>query len=309
MKKFLRFFVLLLAVLAVPVAVNAQGNADVNGDGEVTIADINSIVEVILGGVESPDADVNGDGEVTVADVNSVIDSILGGSGVTPPPPGPGGLEGFSDETIALLRDYGMNIYDGNEPPVLEGVFAMEPVVKIGDYGWGDWEDATIMLKMIMNFKGQNGGKILFAGGSYQLDLETEEELVEGSNEFILVNITGQGNKFTVSYTLVSEDPDEDEFEIPWAGSIISGEISNNGIKNLQMASVIFALPALGLFDTAFDIYADSDGVSYPCEWPEWPEDDWIKSAGPYKVKPLMMPKAQKIFKSLLELQKETNEN
>ena len=169
MKKFLRFFVLLLAVLAVPVAVNAQGNADVNGDGEVTIADINSIVEVILGGVESPDADVNGDGEVTVADVNSVIDSILGGSGVTPPP-GPGGLEGFSDETIALLRDYGMNIYDGNEPPVLEGVFAMEPVVKIGDYGWGDWEDATIMLKMIMNFKGQNGGKMLFAGGADQVD-------------------------------------------------------------------------------------------------------------------------------------------
>ena len=38
-------------------------------------------------------------------------------------------------------------------------------------------------------------------------------------------------------------------------------------------------------------------------------KDDWIKSAGPYKVKPLMMPKAQKIFKSLLELQKETNEN
>ena len=309
MKKFLRFFVLLLAVLAVPVAVNAQGNADVNGDGEVTIADINSIVEVILGGVESPDADVNGDGEVTVADVNSVIDSILGGSGITPPPPGPGGLEGFSDETLALLRDYGMNIYDGNEPPVLEGVYAMEPVDKIAEHGWGDWEDATKMLKMIMNFKWQPGGKILFAGGSYQLDLDTEEMYVEGSNEFILVNINGQGNKFTISYTLGSEDPDE-EFDIPWAGTIISGEISNNGIKNLQMASVIFALPALGLFNTAFDVYADSDGVSYPCEWPEWPDDDdWIKATGPDMVKPLMMPKVQKIFKSLLELQKESNKN
>ena len=306
MKKFLRLFVLLLAVLAVPVAANAQSVADVNGDGEVTIADINAIVEVILGGTQSTDADVNGDGEVTVADVNSVIDSILGGSSVTPP--GPGGLEGFSEETLALLRDSGMNIYEGNEPPVIEGVYAMEPVDKIAEHGWGDWEDASLMLKMIFNFKGQNGGKILFAGGSYQLDLDTEEEYAEGSNEFMLVNINGQGNKFTISYTVGSEDPDE-EFDSYWGGAIISGEKSDNGIKNLQMASVIFGMPELGLYDIVFDVYADSDGMSYPSEWPEWPDDDWIKSADPNRVKPVIMSKARKMLQSLLKSQKETTKN
>ena len=63
---------------------------DVNGDGEVTIADANSVVVIIINGGGSghnhvPDgdgqftsiADVNGDGEVNIADVNAIIDRIL----------------------------------------------------------------------------------------------------------------------------------------------------------------------------------------------------------------------------------------
>ena len=50
---------------------------DVNRDGEVTIADVNAALDLILKGIHNPDGDVNGDGEVTVADVNAVIDLIL----------------------------------------------------------------------------------------------------------------------------------------------------------------------------------------------------------------------------------------
>lgn len=52
--------------------------ADANGDGEVNIADINTIIDVILSGGLLPAADVNGDGEVNIADINFVIDFILG---------------------------------------------------------------------------------------------------------------------------------------------------------------------------------------------------------------------------------------
>ena len=56
--------------------------ADVNGDGEVSIADINAIINVILGLDEDPEmrlkTDVNGDGEVNVPDVNQVITVIQG---------------------------------------------------------------------------------------------------------------------------------------------------------------------------------------------------------------------------------------
>ena len=50
---------------------------DVNGDGEITIADVNVIIEAILRGTFSTAADVNNDGEVTIADVNVVINIIL----------------------------------------------------------------------------------------------------------------------------------------------------------------------------------------------------------------------------------------
>ena len=52
---------------------------DVNGDGEVTVADINAVINVILGKGSNMAADVNKDGEITIADVNAVIDIILGG--------------------------------------------------------------------------------------------------------------------------------------------------------------------------------------------------------------------------------------
>lgn len=52
---------------------------DVNGDGEVNIADINCIIAVILGAPNTygDRADVNADGEVNIADINAVIGIIL----------------------------------------------------------------------------------------------------------------------------------------------------------------------------------------------------------------------------------------
>lgn len=54
---------------------------DVNLDGEVTVADVNLILAVILGANQDSAvmgrADVNRDGEVGIADVNLVIDLIL----------------------------------------------------------------------------------------------------------------------------------------------------------------------------------------------------------------------------------------
>ena len=51
---------------------------DVNDDGEVNIADVNALIDIILSGGNSANADVNGDHEVNIADVNALIDIILG---------------------------------------------------------------------------------------------------------------------------------------------------------------------------------------------------------------------------------------
>ena len=55
---------------------------DVNQDGEVSVADVNAVIDVILGSDDDEElrhrADVNRDSEVSVADINSVIDVIMG---------------------------------------------------------------------------------------------------------------------------------------------------------------------------------------------------------------------------------------
>ncbi len=50
---------------------------DVNGDGEVNIADVNAVIDMVLMGSTMPSGDVNGDGEVSIADVNAVLSIIL----------------------------------------------------------------------------------------------------------------------------------------------------------------------------------------------------------------------------------------
>ena len=51
---------------------------DVNHDGEVNIADINTLIDIVLAGsTDNPDADVNHDGEVNIADINTLIDIVL----------------------------------------------------------------------------------------------------------------------------------------------------------------------------------------------------------------------------------------
>ena len=54
---------------------------DVNGDGEVNIADVNALMDIILGGEADKAtlrrADVNSDKEKNIADINALIDIIL----------------------------------------------------------------------------------------------------------------------------------------------------------------------------------------------------------------------------------------
>ena len=55
---------------------------DVNGDGEVNIADVNAVIAIILaGGTSDADlfkaADVNGDGELNISDINVIISLIV----------------------------------------------------------------------------------------------------------------------------------------------------------------------------------------------------------------------------------------
>lgn len=63
------------------ITASSLNRADVNGDGEVSIADVNAIISVILEQTDNADlikkADVNNDEEVTISDINRVLSVIL----------------------------------------------------------------------------------------------------------------------------------------------------------------------------------------------------------------------------------------
>ena len=57
---------------------------DVNGDGEINIADANSVIDIVVmggnaGHTRAPAADANDDGEVNIGDINYIINFILNG--------------------------------------------------------------------------------------------------------------------------------------------------------------------------------------------------------------------------------------
>ena len=71
---------LLMAWLLPMDAMAANTSGDVNGDHEVSIADVSALIDFILSGNGyNAAADVNGDNAVNIADVTTLIDMILGG--------------------------------------------------------------------------------------------------------------------------------------------------------------------------------------------------------------------------------------
>lgn len=66
--------------VAWPMTVNAPAElilGDVNGNGEIDVADVNEVVNVILGRSDNELADINGDGKVDVSDINALINILL----------------------------------------------------------------------------------------------------------------------------------------------------------------------------------------------------------------------------------------
>ena len=56
------------------------GPGDANGDGMINIADVTSLIDMLLSGEELPAYyDVNGDGEVNINDITNIIDMLMSG--------------------------------------------------------------------------------------------------------------------------------------------------------------------------------------------------------------------------------------
>ena len=72
-----------LLIIALWMAVSAQAalKGDVNGDGEVSIADVTTLVNLVLNQSSNGTSDVNGDGETGVADVTMLVSILMNQGG------------------------------------------------------------------------------------------------------------------------------------------------------------------------------------------------------------------------------------
>ncbi len=57
---------------------NIVDKGDMNDDGQLTVADVPALVNLILSGSTAPIADINGDGHVTLADVTALVNIVSG---------------------------------------------------------------------------------------------------------------------------------------------------------------------------------------------------------------------------------------
>ena len=49
-----------------------------NGDGELSIADVTALVDLVMREADNERSDVNGDGETSVADITSLVTLLMG---------------------------------------------------------------------------------------------------------------------------------------------------------------------------------------------------------------------------------------
>ena len=82
MKKITLLFVfLLMSAVAFTSAAAGYVRGDVNGDGNVNVTDVTTLIHQLLTGATSPaSADCNQDGRINITDVTGLIDYILKGS-------------------------------------------------------------------------------------------------------------------------------------------------------------------------------------------------------------------------------------
>ena len=119
---------------------------DVNFDGQIDIADINAVIDIILG-IDgfTMIADVNRDGEVTIADVNAIMDIILGGNEEPEPEPEHEWVDlGLPSGTLWATMNIGANTREDYGDYFAWGETEPKEVYTWGTYKWCNGSKNTL---------------------------------------------------------------------------------------------------------------------------------------------------------------------
>ena len=126
-----------------------------------------------------------------------------------------------------------MTIYEGENPPNVEGVFCMGPSIGLVYDSYYGWDKDPDFGQNFIEFSNQdeNSRTLYFREGS-----DSGNFIGSGSGAYI----SGEGNNFTVFLNTKNTETDDDGTVIKYTkATIISGTKSSGGIRNLRYAFVI----------------------------------------------------------------------
>lgn len=119
------------------------------------------------------------------------------------------------------IQSRGFQIYKGNNPPNVEGAFLSQPHILISPYGSDDFKAGHQWLDRTYTLYNQQGSKI-------NLDISATDTNETGYGFYIM----GEGNKFTIFAEIQGVERGVKKRDV----TLLSGEISIEGIRNLQAA-------------------------------------------------------------------------
>ena len=225
MKRITRIIIsLLLMAWLVPMDAFAANTAgDVNNDGEVNIADVNAVINTILGGSSLQSADVNGDGEVNIADVNAVINIILGGTIPNPPEIDTISVNGVSFNMVKVEGGTFMMGADDNDT---EADYNERPAhqVTLSSFSIGQTEVTQALWQAVMAFNPSSFSST--NGYINNLNLPVENVSWNDCQAFITEMISLTGKTFRL--------PTEAEWEYAARGGNMSKGYQYAGSNNID---------------------------------------------------------------------------
>ena len=182
MKK-ISLFLFVLAMAFPICASGASPRGDVNGDGNVNIADVSDLIDYLLSNDASmiviENADIDGDGNVNIADLSDVIDMLLNPS--LPPEPGDEYVDlGLSSGTLWATHNLG-----ATSPEEYGDYFAWGETEPKDNYIWDNYQWVEIVENHILYFTKYNTeDNIGIVDGKTELDPEDDAAYVNWGPEW-----------------------------------------------------------------------------------------------------------------------------
>ncbi|MDO4783371.1 MAG: hypothetical protein Q4A09_09185 [Capnocytophaga felis] len=133
-------------------------------------------------------------------------------------------LSEIKPESLTRLKEGGMAIHQGNNPPVVEGIYLSSPHILMQPYPGDNYKKGHQWNDYTYRISGQTNGHAT-------LDLKAADANLSGAG----VYITGSDNRFTLYARVYGQERGVRNTNI----IVISGEVTPEGIKNFTSSYVL----------------------------------------------------------------------